>query len=96
MRQQPARHRRRRLTFLGGALADLLAVKDAALEVDERAAMFLVGRCGRDRAGPGTGIDSDQDEPRHMTQRPLGRKDRTAFYDDGMWKSMLALLLSYQ
>ena len=64
MGEQPRRHRRRRL---GGALADLLAVKDAALKVDKRATLFRVGRGSRDRTGPGAGVDPNQDEARDVT-----------------------------
>jgi hypothetical protein len=41
--QQPRRHRRRCLALFGSALADWLAVKDAALKVDKRTTLFSVG-----------------------------------------------------
>ena len=77
--QQPRRHRRRGLPLLGGTLADRLSIKDAALQVHERPTLFLVGRGRRDRAGPGTGVDPDQDEPRHVAQGALAREDGPAF-----------------
>jgi hypothetical protein len=42
--KQPRRYGRRRLAFLGDPLADRLAIEDAALKIDVRAAGFSIER----------------------------------------------------
>ncbi len=48
--KQPRRDGRRGLSFFGSSLADWFSIKDAALQVDKRAALFGVRRCRGDRA----------------------------------------------
>jgi hypothetical protein len=54
------------LALFGGAPADLLAVKDAALKVDKRTALFRVRRGSRYRARPCAGVDPNQDKARDV------------------------------
>jgi hypothetical protein len=51
--KQPRRYLRRRLALLGGSLADRLAIEDATFKIDIGTPDLRIGRCGRDRAGPG-------------------------------------------
>ncbi len=78
VRKQPRRDRRRRLTLLGLSLADRLAIKNAAIKINKRAARLGKRRCRCDRTRSAAGIEADQNEPRNMPQWPPFREYRTA------------------
>jgi hypothetical protein len=53
-----------------GALADRLAIENAAVEIDKRPRLFRAGGCRRNRARSSAGIEADQNKPSDVTQRP--------------------------
>jgi hypothetical protein len=79
MSEQPGWNWNWRLTLLGGALPERLAVEDPVLKIDVRSARLSIWRCGRNRARSGAGVQANQNEPSNMSQGPAVRPHQSAF-----------------
>ena len=77
--KQPRRNRRRRLPLVARTAANSQTIVNPLVKIDKRMSDVAVRRCGRDRTGPRSSVEADQDEPRQMSKRSLVGFDQLSF-----------------